>query len=81
MQLSSLLPALAPVKSASLFRPRNAQDWLVNNERKIFKPQNNQWKIIQGLHQATHLGKDALKHLIKNVFDGVNLTATIKRVC
>ena len=27
------------------------------------------------------MGKDALRHLISNVFDGENLTATIKQVC
>lgn len=93
-QILSLIPVLTPMESITPVYsdpethpaqergyPKNTQGWLVNNETKIFIPKNSQWKVIQGLHQATHLGKDALKHLIKNIFDAVNLTATIKQVC
>lgn len=60
---------------------KDTWNWFVNSEGKIFIPKINQWKVIQGLHQATYLGKDALRRLISNVFDGENLTATIKQVC
>ena len=50
----------------------------MNGEENILVPRNNQWKVVQGLYQATHLSRNVLKHLIKNIFDGGNLTATIK---
>lgn len=46
-----------------------------------FIPTNNQWKVIQGLQQATHLGKKALEQMVKNTCDGISLTTTIKQVC
>ena len=93
-QILSLIPALTPMESITPVSSdqeiriaqergytKNTEDWFGNNAGKIFIHKNSQRKVIQGLHQATHLGKDALKHLIKNIFDGVNLTATIKQVC
>lgn len=34
----------------------------------------------QGLHQSIHWGKNALRHLITNIFDGVNFTTTVKQL-
>ena len=82
-QILSLIPVLTPMESITPVYSdqeihiaqergytKNAQDWPVNEEGKFFMPKISQWKIIQGLHLATHLGKDTLKHLIKNIFDG-----------
>jgi len=38
---------------------KNAQDWFINDRGKVFTPKGNQWKLTQGIPQATHLGKKA----------------------
>ncbi|KAM9038737.1 uncharacterized protein ACOB8E_020416 isoform 2-T3 [Sarcophilus harrisii] len=41
-------------------------------------PEASQWKLIFGLHQATHLGRNALQTLVKCIFTGHKLGDAIK---
>lgn len=57
------------------------QSWLINDQGKIFIPKSLQWKLVNGIHQATHFGKQSLTQLLFKSFDGLTFHATIRQVC
>ena len=46
----------------------------------LFLPGNLQWKLVNSLHAATHLGGKALQRLLERSFRGTDLQTTIRQV-
>ena len=53
--------------------------WL-QKEGLLFLPGNLQWKLVNSLHAATHLGEKALQRLLERSFRGTGLQTTIRQV-
>ena len=49
-------------------------------DQKLLIPLSDQWKIIKGLHDSLHLGRDAMSIIVFRLFIGKRLPETIKRV-
>ena len=48
-------------------------------EGLLFLPGNLQWKLVNSLHDTTHLEKKALQKLLKSSFRGTGLQMTIRQ--
>ena len=49
-------------------------------EGLLFLPGNLQWKLVNSLHDITHIGEKALQKLLERSFRGTGLQTTIRQV-
>ena len=49
-------------------------------EGLLFLPGNHQWKLVNSLHDTSHLGEKTLQILLERFFRGTGLQTTIRQV-
>ena len=49
-------------------------------EGLLFLPGNLQWKLVNSLHDTTHLGEKALQRLLERSFRGTGFQTTVRQV-
>ena len=86
----ALVPSLSSLPSPS-YLPEEIK-WAINHgyhldpdgwyrrENLTHLPQSIQWKIIKSLHEACHLGRDALYQIVFSIFSGKGLYYIFNKV-
>ena len=54
--------------------------WLQSEDGRLIIPENAQWKILKGLHQSFHLGVENTYQMACHLFEGKNVTKTLKKI-
>lgn len=58
---------------------KTANGWYKDDKGKISVPKEKQWKLATGLHQPTHMEREALWDFTKSSFDGIGLRALLQK--